>query len=111
MAYKFLHIGFVFMGPPRIADMEPLFKATGDGWMRYSPSNWIVWTERSAAEWYSIVSPHIAPNEQVLIVGVDMNERHGWLTQTLWDWIDARRGTNREILDALLAQLPPPQEP
>lgn len=112
MARKFLHIGFVFTGPPRVKDLEPVFDASGDDWMRYSASNWIVWTERSAAQWYSIISPHIALSEQVLIIGVDMNERYGWLTRSLWDWMDVRRGTSRVLLGEILAQLPsPPPKP
>ena len=107
MERKFLHIGFVFSGPPRVKDLEPVFNAAGDDWVRYSNSNWIVWTERSAADWYMIVRPFISTTEQVLIVGLDMNERNGWLTMAIWDWIDLRRGKSRDFLDEILGLAPP----
>jgi hypothetical protein len=108
MARKFLHIGFTFAGPPRMKDLEPVFTASGDDWIRYSAASWIVWTEKSATDWYMIVKPHIAPFEYILITGMDMNERMGWQPQSVWDWIDARRGVTRNYLAEILRQLPPP---
>lgn len=108
MAYKFLHIGFAFSGPPRVVDLEPIFNGSDDDWIRYSATSWIVWTQRSANDWYLVVQPHIGPQEQVLVVGLDMNERSGWLTKSIWDWIDIRRGIhNRSFLDAIMALSPP----
>lgn len=109
MTRRFLHIGFIFSGPPRIKDLEPVFDASNDDWMRYAGTNWVVWTERPASEWYALVRSYIAPNEQVLIVGLNMEDRSGWLPSWMWDWMDSRRGIDRNFLAAILPQLKPPK--
>ena len=106
MAYRFLHIGFTFNGPPRMRDLEPIFSSSGDQWLRYSAGSWIVWTEKSVSDWYAIVKPHIATSEFVLIVGLDMTERNGWQPQYIWDWIDSKRGIPRNYIAELLALQP-----
>ncbi len=77
-------------------DLEPVFYASGDDWVRYSAGSWIVWTEKTAAEWYLIVKPHIAVYEYVLIAELNMNERFGWQPKYIWDWIDSKRGIQHD---------------
>ena len=105
--YRFLSIFFSFNGPPRVKDLEPHVTEVGD-WLRFNNYIWIVWTTKTAGEAFPILAAHISKDDQMMIVEINMNERHGWVPKWIWDWIDVRRGIPRNYLAEILRQLPPP---
>lgn len=57
---------------------------TAGDWVRYSATNWIVWTDKNAEQIFSILKPHVG-NDQFLIVEVNMSEHFQWLTEDVGD--------------------------
>jgi hypothetical protein len=96
---RFLHIGFTWSGVPKTAELEPLFDALSKDWLRYSPTSWIVWTDRPASDFLYALKPKMGAEDLVLIVGISMSDRNGWQPKWIWEWIDRKR------------QLGPPPEP
>lgn len=71
--------------------MKPVFDHFADDWMRYAPNCWIVWTDRPPTDFYYAIHPRLKPKDSMLIVGLNMDERSGWLPRWIWDWIDKKR--------------------
>jgi hypothetical protein len=90
MANKFIHIGFNFVGPPDHDAIQKVLDKALD-WVRYSDNCYIVWTSTEGSTWYRRFKRLLKPDEHVLIVGIDINDRYGWLPTWIWDWIDKDR--------------------
>jgi hypothetical protein len=87
---RFLHVGFNFPGSPKIKELEAPFSVAGD-WVRYSPLCWVVWTQRSAQEVFTILKPYLINEDQFLIAEINMYERNGWLPEWIWKWMNERQ--------------------
>ncbi len=87
---KFLHIAFNFRGPTKVSELEPIFNVAVD-WLRYAPNCWIVWTTSDAGKWFSRLKPKLGPDDTMLIIRVDPNERNGWLPKWIWEWLQQKR--------------------
>ena len=88
MAEQFLLITFKFAdGNSKVATLKPVFNKAID-WFRYAPNCWIVWTSSSAEKWYERLRPHIKDADSMFIVRLDMSERQGWLSKSIWEWMD-----------------------
>jgi hypothetical protein len=79
MTHKFIHVGFAFPGALKMRDLEPAFHSLGDDWIRYSATNWIVWTDKQAFEIFLIVRPFLDDQDQVLITPMNVHEAFGML--------------------------------
>jgi hypothetical protein len=91
MAKQFLHISFKFSdGGPKITELKPVFDKAID-WFRYASNCWIVWTSSPADKWYERLKPHISDADNMFIVGINLSERQGWMSQAFWDWINEDR--------------------
>ena len=91
MPHRFLHIAFNWRVSGKVVELEPTFSHFADDRVRYAPNCWIVWTSRPVSDFYYALRPQIADQDAMLIVGLDMNERNGWLPKPIWDWIDRKR--------------------
>jgi hypothetical protein len=90
---RFLHVGVAYNSgfPLAPETLDEVFdKALG--WVRYSDTNWILWTTTSAADWTVRVRQRLSPGDHVFICRLDMNERQGWLPRWIWDWMRNPRG-------------------
>jgi hypothetical protein len=87
---RFLQVGFTFPGPPKIKELEGPFSTAGD-WIRYSSHCWILWTDRSPQEVFTILKPYLSDHDHFLILGVNMTERNGLLPEWIWNWMNLRQ--------------------
>jgi hypothetical protein len=71
-------------------DLEPVFYSTGDDWIRYSATNWLIWTDKSTAALFVTLRPHLDKMDQVLIVPIDIDEPFGSLSPWVWNWINSK---------------------
>jgi hypothetical protein len=92
--YRFFNVGFYFPGVPKILDLEPAFRATGDDWIRYSALSWIIWTNKTAPQIYEYIRPYIDPQDQVLIAPLDFGQCFGMLSPAIWNWINSKNPPN-----------------
>lgn len=100
MTNRFLHVSLTFRdGPVKTTELEPIFNAFADDWLRYSVNCWIVWSARPASDFLYALKPSLGQNDSVLIVGMNMADRNGWQPKWIWDWLDRKQ------------QLGPPQPP
>ena len=94
---KFIHVGFAFPGVPKMRDLEGAMTQASIDWVRYSRSNWLLWTDRTPAGVIAVISTHIDTNDQVLAVELDINTRFGRLTPWIWQWIDSKGVTSPTV--------------
>jgi hypothetical protein len=88
---RFLHISFKWdNGDPKIAQLKPVFDRAPD-WFRYTSNCWVVWTSLSAEKWYERLRPFLTDADTLFIVKLDVSERQGWLSKSMWDWLDKER--------------------
>ena len=80
MDNRFVHVGFVFPGAIKMRDLEPAFSLLGDDWIRYSALSWMIWTNKSTPEIYSVLLPFLDAKDQVLVVGIDHQDAFGFLS-------------------------------
>lgn len=87
---RFLHIGFFWSGPPKIAPLEVVFNDALD-WARYTQYNWVLWTTTDPATWLARIRPHLGPQDNVVICHVDLSSTPltytGWADKWFWEWI------------------------
>ena len=108
--FRFMHIGFMFPGVPKIRDLEPVITTVGD-WIRYSPLSWIVWTDKQPAEIFIMIRPYLDPQDQVLIVGLNALDSFGSLSPWIWTWVNSKAPsitTGQDVQNLLLGPPPPP---
>jgi hypothetical protein len=70
------------------ASLHEAIRAVGP-WWHYLESAWLVDTNQTAAGVSASLRPHIDQNDGLLIIGVNPNNRDGWLVQEAWDWINS----------------------
>jgi len=90
MANQFLHIGFNFVNPPDRKALDDAFDK-GLDWVRYADSCYIVWTSSDVEKWYKRLKPFLKLGEHLFIVGIDIENRQGWLPKWVWEWINKER--------------------
>ena len=56
-------------------------------WVMYMPNCYILYSDRSVQDWYEEFKPILGARDHVFICAVDLNERQGWLSSSVWDWI------------------------
>jgi len=112
MPPRFLHVGFTLalpLDPARAALIDSVISSLGGDWVRYSLTNWVLWTDQSADQVFQRLKPYLYGTEQVLVVGVDMNDRSGWLIPALWQWMDLKpREPSKTLANLLAAYIQPP---
>jgi hypothetical protein len=116
MTNRFVHVGFCFKGVPRILDLEPIFTSFGGDWIRYSETNWVLWSSFNAYEVFGRLMPRVNPDDQVLAVHFTPDECWGSLPPWMWMWMNSKiPGTGvvfGDELRAVIKQLPsPPPKP
>jgi len=99
---KYLHVTLNFRASVPSAQLLDSTFNIADDWVKYAPNCWILWTSRPSSDWFYFLKPLLGPDDQMLIVGLDMAERNGWLPQWIWEWIDKKRQ---------LGPPPPPAQP
>ncbi len=88
---EFLQITFWFKD--QVPD-EGLLKKKMDlaiDWVCPFPNCWIVYTTADPAKWWERIKPLVQTEDRVLIVGIDINKRQGWLPKWVWQWIKKER--------------------
>jgi len=110
--YRFIHIGLMFPGIPKVNDLEPVFHAMGDEWIRYSQCCWIMWTDKSLVDVYDRLHPYLNDDDQILIAPIDMSQCLGSLSPWVWDWIqrhcEDQVYTGKSLDEMIDRLLPPP---
>jgi hypothetical protein len=91
MPGRFLHVTLTFSGASKNREFEDLFSRISQDWIRYAPNCWILFADRTATDVYYFMKIYASPDDQFLILGIDMNERNGWLPAWIWEWIDKKR--------------------
>lgn len=85
-----MHVGLSFVGHPKIQELLPTFDLAWD-WIRYSDTNWLVWTNSSEDKWQGRILPHLSPGDHVLIVRIDPLAARGWLPRSVWEWLNREK--------------------
>lgn len=86
---RFMHVGFAFAGVPKVLDLEPVFNSIAwSDWIRYSPTNWIIHTERQQVEIYNAIVPYIDVGDNLLIAPLNHSELFGRLPEWVWKWLN-----------------------
>jgi hypothetical protein len=105
----------MFPGAFKIRDLEPAFYSTGDDWIRYSITSWIIWTDKPVSEIYARIRPFLDPGDQILIVKLDMQDSFGTLSPWIWNWINSKAPSiidtgpaAQNIVQSVFGRLPPP---
>ena len=57
-------------------------------WWHYLDSTWIIKTNYTSQQIYSMLGPHLSKNDLILVVEIIPGTRYGWLPQDAWNWID-----------------------
>jgi len=86
---RFVHVGFMFPGVPKMRDLEPSFYKIGD-WVRYSQTSWIVWTSLETQEMLRILVAALDKSDNLLITSLTGTDFMGVLPMWVWDWIRSK---------------------
>lgn len=109
MSERFVHVGFMFPGVPKIRDLEPSFYRIGD-WVRYSQTCWIVWTGLETYEILRILLGAIDAQDNVFVATISATDFMGKFPPWIWDWIRTKRAeiiTDAQQPDLLKALMAP----
>jgi hypothetical protein len=87
--HRFVHVGLIFPGVPKVRDLELPFSVVGD-WVRYAFNCWIVWTDKPIPEIYTILRQRLDRDDQILIAPIDVSHSIGYLTPWIWHWMQSK---------------------
>ena len=66
-------------------------------WIRYSITNWILWTDKATGQVIAVINNHIDAGDGVFAVDIDIETRFGRLSPWVWDWIDSKVQTGPTV--------------
>jgi hypothetical protein len=87
---RFVHVGFNFGTRVKILEIEPVFTAIGEDWVRYSPLCWILWTSKPSPHIYTLLAPHLDASDNCLVAALT-NDMFGLLTPWIWEWMQSKK--------------------
>jgi hypothetical protein len=89
--YRFIHVSFAFHRAVKMRDLEPVFYALGDDWVRYAVNSWMVWTEKSPLHIMQVVKPFLDDKDQILVAPINLTDGAvGFLEPWIWNWINSK---------------------
>jgi hypothetical protein len=91
MPHRFLHIGMNFGEVIKTTELEPVVQAVADDWIRYTPTNWIIWTGASNADVAAALRRNLTLNDQFLLFPINPLERDGYHQPWVWEWLNRPR--------------------
>ena len=59
-------------------------------WYRLGESLWIVYSTADIEMLYARYSSLVKEDGSLLIIKLDVEVRHGWMTKDFWEWLDKR---------------------
>jgi hypothetical protein len=90
----FLHLGVRFEGSkaPDTDAIESVLNKAKD-WYRYTSNCWIIYTKLDASTWTDRLKkiPGMENHAQFFVSELNLDNRSGWASQDLWDWLDKSR--------------------
>lgn len=90
MAHRFVQVSFMFADRLKLQELEPVFTAIGDDWVRISALSWVLWTNKPAAHIFTLLRPYMSPQDQVLISALSNNDLFGFMSPWIWAWFNSK---------------------
>lgn len=94
--HRLVLVNFAFAAEIQVLQLEPVFTAIGDDWIRISPASWILWTNKPAGHIYILLRPHLSRDDEILISTLE-GEYFASFSPWIWDWI-ASKGANQRLV-------------
>lgn len=91
MTFRYLHIGISFGGLQKVTELEPTINAISRDWVRYTPTNWIIWTDNSIGLCSHALQAALSQLDQFLILELATAEKDGFHYQWVWNWLNSPR--------------------
>ena len=57
-------------------------------WWHYLDTTWIIKSEFTSQQIYSMIAPHLSKSDLILVVEIVANTSFGWLPKDAWDWLN-----------------------
>jgi hypothetical protein len=57
-------------------------------WWHHLDSTWIIKSNRSSREIWTLLARHLLKNDHILVVRIDTSDEWGWLPKNAWDWLN-----------------------
>jgi len=88
-------VNFAFGTRLKTSELEPIFTAIGDDWIRISGLCWILWTDKPAVHIYTLLERSLDQTDQILITRFDPGtisggDTFGNLSPWIWDWLKSK---------------------
>jgi hypothetical protein len=103
---RFLHLGVYFEEPgaPTVEAIQGVLNGATD-WYRYSPNCWLIYTNNGPGIWNKRLKnlPGMTEHASYFICEVNLQNRSGWLRQSVWDWINKDRSGGTASLGDLMS--------
>jgi hypothetical protein len=89
---RFVHIGFGFTGQPPVDELKKVFDKALD-WMRYSDSNWILYTTTDINVWRDRIRQlnGISTSDSVFLCEFELGSKTGYMHDWVWTWLSKPR--------------------
>jgi hypothetical protein len=84
---KYYTVVFKFAGQYDVDALKSVFDSALD-WYRYAPNFWILWSTKTAEEWYAVIKPKVKEGDHFFICELATGNRQGWMARDFWDWLN-----------------------
>lgn len=91
MTFRYLHIGINFGGYPKVAELEPVIESIARDWVRYTPSNWIIWTDKTLPLCSHALKAALSQLDQFMIFELATGQKDGFHYTFVWNWLNTPR--------------------
>ena len=110
--HKLFHISFIFLGVPKMRDLEVAFTDPEDDWIRLSAFTWLLWSPKPVGIIYNRIKPLLDTQDKFFISEVEIRQTAGFIPPWAWTWINNKLPGSISVEDNPLAKLiAPPKYP
>jgi hypothetical protein len=93
--HRYLHVSVVYstaINDPKF--LEPMIGELARDWVRYGPSGWVLWTDKSITTCVEMLRGKLLPTDLLLVLALSIGPNeppNGIMHKWVWDWFNRYR--------------------
>jgi hypothetical protein len=104
--HRYVHVSIAYAAIPfDVRRLELPVNSLASDWVRYTPTCWILWTDRPLSVVSQTLKAYLGPSDNIMALSINPHDTPaGHMPQWVWDWYNRYR-------DPVTGQVnwPPPQ--
>jgi len=90
MAHRLYSVSVLWSsGIPKVEDVDRVLSiSVGDEWIRFSPTQWFVWTSKTTENLTQLLRGAVLPHNQCVVCALSLEAADGAAPEWVWKWLN-----------------------